>query len=74
MSQLSTQPVFKCRVCGKPVVVIHLSTEFSDPDGEQVVEMAKNLGKVAICPDCNNRRTWYIEQGRYNEWRTIGQF
>jgi hypothetical protein len=68
MSEMKTQPVFLCRRCGTPVVVNHLSTATSDPEGKLLSELMKGLGKIALCPYHQAQRDWYAQQGRMEDW------
>ena len=68
MSVMSTQPVFLCRRCGRPVVVKRLATTVDDPDGILLHEMMQGLSKIALCPYHQAQRNWYIAQGRGADW------
>ena len=68
MSQMSTQPVFACRVCRKPVVVAHLSTREDDPDGQKLIALMNALRSIALCPYHQSMRDWYAAQGRLKEF------
>lgn len=68
MAKMATQPVFACRVCGKPVVVAHLSTTVNDPSGELLKSLMQKLAEIALCPWHQNVRNYYARQGRENEF------
>lgn len=61
-------PVYACRVCGKPVYVIHLSTKGRDDNAEQLKRLMQGLGKIALCKYHAMKRNWYASQGREDEW------
>lgn len=68
MSALSTQPVLKCRRCGRPVVVKALQTTGPDPDGEQLHRLLRGLEKVALCDYHKAQRNYYASVGRADDW------
>jgi len=68
MSQMNTTPVLSCKRCGELLVVSHLSTSESDPEGQILFSFMANLGKIALCPFCRQQRDWYIMQGRGEDW------
>ena len=67
MSQMATTPVFKCRRCGKPVAVTHLSMR-NDPDATQLKAAMQNLQKIALCKYCQMVYNWLAAQDRTNEF------
>jgi hypothetical protein len=68
MSQMATVPVYGCRVCGKPVYVVHLSTTGVDPSAELLKTLMQGLSKVALCKYHQMKRNWYASQGREEEF------
>jgi len=68
MTQMATVPVYACRVCGTPVYVTHLSTQGKDEDAEKLKMFMQGLAKIALCPPCQKKRTWYASQGREAEF------
>lgn len=68
MSQLSTQPVVKCRRCGRPLVLTHLSTTVPDESGELLFEMMEMVGRKALCDPCQKQYNYYASIGRSREW------
>lgn len=67
MSQLSTMPIFKCRVCGKPIILTKLCTTIPDEDCSLLNDMIKGIAKVAICDDCRKREIYLLENNRGDE-------
>lgn len=65
---MSTEPVFKCRRCGRPVVVKRLETSHPDPDGKLLFQLMASLHKIALCNFHQNQRNWYAANGRMSEW------
>ena len=70
MSQMSTIPVFACRVCKRPVSVSHLVTYENDPDGTKLTRLMKSIADIALCSECQNIRDYYARQNRANEFLT----
>jgi hypothetical protein len=68
MSELNTQPIFKCKICGAPVVLTHLETAVNDPDGKLLYELTKRLGENALCKYHEQMKAWYYSQNRVEEW------
>ena len=68
MSVMQTRPVFLCRRCKRPLVVTHLSTVQSDPDGTLLHDMMSNLHKIALCKHCQRQRNWYAQNDRIEDW------
>ena len=68
MAQMATVPVFKCRACGRPVYVTHLSTTGADPKAELLKDLMQGLSKVALCKYCQMKRNYYATQGREEEF------
>jgi len=68
MSQMNTVPVLKCRRCGKPVMVTHLSTVASDVDGEVLGRFMASLNEIAYCPFHLRQRNYYAKIGRMEDW------
>ena len=68
MAQMSTIPVFACRVCGKPVYATHLSTQGSDPNNEKLKKFMRGLASIALCPYHQKVRNYYASQGREDEF------
>ncbi len=68
MSQMNTVPVFKCRVCGKPLAVTMLRTTKPDTDGQMMNQLMANLHKIAICNDCRLRMEYLQKNNRGNEF------
>ena len=68
MSQLSTVPVFACRVCGKPVYVTSLRTVRDDPDGKILEALMKGLADVALCQEHQRQWNWYASRNRADEF------
>ena len=68
MSQMSTVPVFACRVCRQPVYVTKLTTFVDDPDGKLLASLMKALADVALCDYHKAMRNWYASQGRESEF------
>jgi len=64
MSELSTEPVLKCKRCGELYTISHLSTLSPDPDGAKLSEFISNIAKMGYCQTCLQARQWYIDQGR----------
>lgn len=67
MAEMSTMPVYKCRYCGKPLVVTHFRTTVPDPDGTLFYKVIAGLGNAAICEDCRNTYNYYAIQNRAGE-------
>lgn len=68
MSQMATIPVYKCRVCGKPVYVTHLSTQGADPNAEKLKMLMQGLSKIALCDYHRAKRNHFATQGREAEF------
>ncbi len=68
MAEMATVPVFACRVCGKPVYAVHLSTTMDDPQAEMLKTLMQGLAKIALCKHHQIKRNWYASQGREEEW------
>lgn len=68
MSQLSTQPIVRCKHCGKMLKVSFLNTFKNDEDGTLLMELFKGVTKDALCEDCLNRKNYLLSQGRGDEW------
>ena len=68
MSQMSTTPVFACRICKKPVVVTHLSTTNSDPQNELLLKLMKAVADAALCPFHRKQYEYYASQERGDEF------
>lgn len=68
MAEMATVPVFACKVCGKPVYVVHLSTTTNDPQAEMLKTLMQGLGNIALCKYHAMKRNWYASQGREEEW------
>ena len=68
MSQMSTVPVFACRVCGKSVYATHLVTRIDDPDGKVLNALMKGLSEIALCPEHQRQWNWYASQNRADEF------
>lgn len=68
MSELKTAPVLRCRRCGQPVVVAHLSTSSADPEGKLLYQLMRALEKTALCKYCLDQRNYYAAQGRLEDW------
>lgn len=66
MGQMATIPVFACRVCGKPVYGVHLSTQ-NDPDNERLKLLMQGLAKAALCDYHKNRYNYLAERNRSDE-------
>jgi hypothetical protein len=64
-------PVYKCRVCGKPVYVTLLDTTRPDPDGKLLFALMAGLEKVALCNWHQRQKNWYASQNRLGEWDTM---
>lgn len=64
-------PVFKCRVCGKPVFVTLLDTTRPDPDGVLLHKLMGGLAKVALCNWHQRQKNWYASQNRLEEWDSM---
>lgn len=63
---MATIPVFACRVCGKPVYGIHLSTQ-NDPNNERLKLLMQGLAKAALCDYHKNRYNYLAERNRSDE-------
>jgi hypothetical protein len=68
MSELNTIPVFRCRYCGYPVELKHLSTAMPDPEGKILYELMRNIDKVVYCNSCKRKRNYYAAEGRINDF------
>lgn len=68
MAQMATIPVYKCRVCGKPVYVVHLSTTGVDESAEMLKRLMQGLSNIVLCKYHQMQRNWYASQGREEEW------
>ena len=68
MSQMSTVPVFACRVCGKPVYVTSLRTIGEDPDGKLLETLMKGLSDVALCPEHRRQWNYFASRNRADEF------
>lgn len=67
MAQFSTTPVFRCKRCGHPLVLVSGGT-FNDPEGKLLHIVAKAVAENALCDECKARRNWYASQGRLADW------
>ena len=68
MSQLSTTPVVKCKRCGKPVTITHLSTRDPDPTGELLFKLLQFVGSNTLCKTCKRSRDYYLSINRLDDW------
>ena len=68
MSQMSTVPVFACRVCGKPVYVTALKTLQDDPDGKLLEQLMKGLSDIAFCPEHRRQWNYFASRNRADEF------
>jgi hypothetical protein len=68
MSQLSIPLQIRCSHCHDPMVIEQLETTESDPDSVKLHAMMGMLEKTALCKRCQERRKYYAEQGRGDEW------
>lgn len=68
MSQMSTYPVLACKVCGKAVVVKHLSTKGVDNDGSKLFELMQGLPDIALCAEHRRQYNWFARQNRADEF------
>lgn len=68
MAEMATVPVYACRVCGKPVYVVHLSTLGSDPNAEKLKTLMQGLSKIALCDFHRAKRNWFATHGREDEF------
>ena len=68
MSVMKTRPVFKCRHCGRPLVVSFLATQRPDPEGTLLFELMRNLRKIAYCAPCRAAYNYYSSIGRVADW------
>jgi hypothetical protein len=68
MSKLSTQPIVRCKHCGKYLKLVDLHTTVSDTDMSILMELAKAVMKDALCEDCQKQKNYLISQGRGDEW------
>lgn len=68
MAQMKLQPVFRCRGCGTSVVISHLSTTQSDPEGNLLREFMQNTAKIALCRGCKTRYNWLAKHDRSEEF------
>jgi hypothetical protein len=66
---MKTEAVLRCYRCGAPVILKHLSTAKSDPEGRVLHEFMRNVGKIALCPFHQAQRNYYASQGRSEEWQ-----
>jgi len=66
-------PVFKCRVCGKPVFVTLLDTARPDPDGVVLHSLMAGLERVALCNWHQRQKNWYASQHRLAEWESMAR-
>ena len=67
MAQFSTTPVFKCKRCGRPLLLI-MGGSFNDPEGKMLPIIAKAVEDNALCVECSAKKAWYIRQGRIADW------
>jgi hypothetical protein len=68
MAQMATVPVFACRGCGKPVYVVHLSSNKDDPDANLLKQLMQGLKDIALCKYCRMKYNWLASQGRSDEF------
>lgn len=68
MSQMSTVPVFACRVCGAPVFATQVATYVDDPEGKVLEALMKGLSEIAFCPEHRRQWNWYASQNRADEF------
>lgn len=74
MSTMRLIPVFKCRVCGKPVFVTLLDTARPDPDGRLLHVLMAGLERVALCGFHQKQKNWYASQNRLAEWEQTAKW
>jgi len=67
MAEMATTPVFACRVCGKPVLVTHLSS-LNDANAEKLKMFMQGLSKIALCDYHRQVYNWYASQNRSDEF------
>jgi hypothetical protein len=67
MSEMSTQPVLKCKRCGK-VYTFSLRTTTPDSEGALLHKLMDGVLKDGLCSDCTARKSWYIQQNRLPDW------
>lgn len=68
MAEMKTMPVFKCKRCGRPVTVKHLSTNQPDEQGAQLFKWMKKLGEIVLCEDCRMAYNYYAAEGRMQDF------
>ena len=68
MSVLKTEPMVRCRYCGRPVVIEHLSTTQPDPDGSKLHALFKSVAAKAMCDDCHMKYIWYAANDRSEDF------
>lgn len=68
MSRMSTQPVIKCKRCGRPVIVASLETFFPDEDTTALREMMSNINKIVMCEQCLGEYNVKATQNRADDW------
>jgi len=73
MSQMSTTPVFKCKYCGRAGYATELRTSTPDPDAELLLELMRNLKKIAMCNTCRKKYNYMASQGRSKEFLSGAQ-
>jgi hypothetical protein len=67
MAEMSTQPVLKCKRCGE-VYTFSLRTTTPDTEGEMLHKFMDGVLKDGLCAKCTAKKSWYIQQGRLEDW------
>lgn len=61
MSSLKNEIVIHCVRCLKPVIIKSLDTLKPDPEGTLLLDMAKKVSKIALCPLCQAKYNYEAE-------------
>ena len=68
MSKLSTQPVLRCKRCGRGVVVAGLQTTVPDDDAALLGVFMKGLAEKVLCAWCQRQYDYYAALGQSEDW------
>jgi hypothetical protein len=68
MSVMKNQPALVCKRCRR-AYTFFLKTAQSDAEGEQLFKFMDGILKDGLCADCKAQESWYIMQGRHEEWK-----
>ena len=68
MSVMKGTPILRCKRCGR-IYTFTLSTTDSDTEGRLLHELMAGILKDGYCDMCRAQHTWYIQQGRDEDWK-----